>query len=156
MLNSQYNLSGDTLDNNYAMVRLLSKQKPGFQVCHLNAQSLPKKIDEFRHIFENSGINAICVSETWFLPTSSDKLFEYIYIQSNLKSKFLFKSSCDSKIEYVFIEICSNFEKLLIGSVYRANRNVDYVSFLGDLSKLTCEYRNIIIAEDFNCNIFEN
>ena len=137
---------------------------------HLNA----KKIDKFRHIFENSGINAICVSETWFLPTSSDKLFELngyklfradrsthaggaaIYIQSNLKSKFLFKSSCDSKIEYVFIEICSNFDKLLIGSVYRPNRNVDYAAFLGDLSKITCEYRNIIITGDFNCNIFEN
>ena len=46
MLNLQYNLGGHTLDNNYAMVRLLSKQKPGFQVCHLNAKSLPKTSKE--------------------------------------------------------------------------------------------------------------
>ena len=116
-----------------------------------------EKIDEFRHLFENSGIHAICVSVTWFIPTynlcelNGYKLFcadrsthagGAIYIQSNLKSKLIFKSSCESKIEYVFVEISTKFDQLLIGSVYRPNRCVDYSSFLSDISNFTCEYMN--------------
>ena len=125
-------------------------------------------------MFENSGINAICVSETWFIAALCNKLFELngykffradrsthaggvaIYIQSELKSKLIFKSSCESKIEYVFVEISTKFDKLLIGSVLRRNRYVDYSSFLSGLSNFTCEYRNIIITGDFSCNILNN
>jgi len=33
----------------------------------LNAQSLAKKIEEFRFLFIHSNIDVICVSETWFV-----------------------------------------------------------------------------------------
>ena len=164
----------ESIDSSYSIVRILAKQKPGFQICHINAQSLPRKMDEFRHLFENSGINAICVSETWFTPILPDTLFNLkgyklfradrctraggaaIYVQSDLRSKFLLKSSDDSKIEYVFVEICSNDDKLLIGSVYRPNRNVNYFPFLSELCNISCGYNNIIITGDFNCNILNN
>ena len=75
MLNSHYNSGNDTRDNSYAIGRLLAKQKPGFQISHLNAQSLSKKIVEFCHLFENSGINVICVPENWLIPTLSNQFF---------------------------------------------------------------------------------
>ena len=75
----------ESIDSSYSIVRILAKQKPGFQICHINAQSLPRKMDEFRHLFENSGINAICVSETWFTPILPDTLF-------NLKGYKLFRA----------------------------------------------------------------
>ena len=85
-------------------------------------------MDKFRYLFKNSGINAICVSSTWFTPTLPDfnlngyKLFRAdrctraggaaIYFQTDLRSKCLLKSGDDSKIEYVFVEISFNDDKL--------------------------------------------
>jgi len=45
------------------MDRILAKQKPGLKIIHLNAQSLAKKIEEFRFLFINSNIDVICVSD---------------------------------------------------------------------------------------------
>lgn len=56
------------------MVRILAKQKKGFNICHINAQSLNNKMDEFRLIFETSGVDIICVSETWFDKSTPDSL----------------------------------------------------------------------------------
>lgn len=72
------NLSHDQVgsrDGNYNMVRILANQKKGFSICHINAQSLLPKLDEFRYLFENSSVDAICISETWF----SDGITDYMY-----------------------------------------------------------------------------
>jgi len=37
-----------------AIIRILAKQKPGLKIIHLNAQSLAKKIEEFRFLIINS------------------------------------------------------------------------------------------------------
>jgi len=50
-----------------AIIRILAKQKPGLKIIHFNAQSLAKKIKEFRFLFTKSNIDVICVSETWFV-----------------------------------------------------------------------------------------
>ena len=46
------------------LIKLLSKQRKGLNIVHINAQSLVNKMDEFRFIFENSGTDIICISET--------------------------------------------------------------------------------------------
>ena len=52
--------------NAKTIVRLLTKKTRKLNICHINSQSLMKKIDEFRDMFDKSGIDIICVSETWF------------------------------------------------------------------------------------------
>jgi len=47
-----------------SLVKILVKHKKGIKVDHINAQSLMKKIDEFRYMFVQSNVDVICVSET--------------------------------------------------------------------------------------------
>lgn len=66
MINNN-NFAIDNMNINLrVMVNILSKQASGLRVCHINAQSLYPKIDEFRYMFEGSSIDIICVTETWF------------------------------------------------------------------------------------------
>ena len=58
------------------MTRILCKRGTGIKICHINAQSLRNKIDEFSHIFEGSGVDIICVSETWFEKSVTDSIVE--------------------------------------------------------------------------------
>ena len=71
------NKSCESIGNVFSIVRLLSKNKKGLKNCHMNAQSLGgAKIDEFRYIFEESGVDLICISETWFKPGMPDNLYQ--------------------------------------------------------------------------------
>lgn len=51
MLTSINNSEGNFKDQTFAMIRILAKTKPGLRIVHINAQSLLKKIDEFRYLF---------------------------------------------------------------------------------------------------------
>ena len=55
-----------------SLVKILVAQKSGLKICHLNAQSLRCKMDEFRVIFEGSGVDVVCISETWFSSNVND------------------------------------------------------------------------------------
>jgi len=50
-----------------AMIKTISSYKNGPKIVHLNAQSLLKKVDEFRFLFTQSNVDVIFVSETWFV-----------------------------------------------------------------------------------------
>ena len=63
-MNSTNDVFSGSNGNAYSILGLLIKNKIGLKVCHINAQSLTHKIDEFRYVFENSEIDVICVSET--------------------------------------------------------------------------------------------
>lgn len=54
------------------MIKILSKQKSGLKVSHINAQSLFPKMDEFRYIFEDTETDIVCVSETWLKSVVKD------------------------------------------------------------------------------------
>ena len=45
------------------MISVFGRHRQGLKVCHLNAQSLQPKIDEFKKIFVDSQVD---VSKTWF------------------------------------------------------------------------------------------
>jgi len=47
--------------NSHALLCILTKQRPGLKIYHINAQILTKKIEEFRYMFVNSEIDVICV-----------------------------------------------------------------------------------------------
>lgn len=155
------------------MIKIISKQRRGLNICHINAQSLTNKMDEFRYLFEDSGTDIVCISETWFSPDISDKVISpigfnlfrndrsshgggvAIYARKNISCKLLSKSNKDEKVEYIFIEVTLNTRKLLIGSVYRPNRTVPYEMFKELVQNLSVEYDDVIIAGDLNSNILK-
>lgn len=70
------NVVPSSKDVTFDMIRILCKQRSGIKICHINAQSLRNKIDEFRFIFEHSGADIICVSETWYNKYVTDAMVD--------------------------------------------------------------------------------
>lgn len=162
----------DAKDELFHMVRILAKQKLGLKVIHINAQSLNNKMDEFRYNFVNSGIDIICVSETWFHPAVNDSIYNLpgyslyradresnaggacVYIRNNIKCKLKLKSDYSSPIEFIFLEVNTEYkDTILLGSVYRPNRYVPLDSLISSVNSLSAMYSDVIIAGDFNSNI---
>lgn len=157
------------------MVKILAKQRTGLKICHINAQSLSNKIDEFRYIFENSGLNVICVTETWFGKFITDTLVSLngytlyrndrsdnyggvaIYVKKGLVCTIKAKSDenlyKNNKIEYLFLDASGGGRKFLIGCVYRPRSNIDFTHFFTVLEDITPLYNDILIAGDFNSNL---
>lgn len=159
--------------SSYTMLRVLGNQGAGLRVCHINAQSLMNKIEEFRYMFVNSKIDVICMSETWFSSHVSDLLVECngydlfrsdrdshaggvaIYVSKRLNAKLVCKHPSESAVEWIFVEITSAMRSLktLIGCVYRPHRYIAYQNLIDLLSTLTLSYTDVILAGDFNSNI---
>lgn len=153
------------------MIRILAKQRNGLNVCHINAQSLKNKIDEFRVTFENSSIDVICISESWFNETTPDSLVSLngykvfradrkkhgggvaIYVRLGIACKFVEKSQDDDKVEFLFVEILAPDKKLLVGSVYRPHRSIPFDTFTAKMEDITHTYADVLIAGDFNSNL---
>ncbi|XP_059217675.1 uncharacterized protein LOC131994805 [Stomoxys calcitrans] len=170
-MSASYDNGWSSKCNTHAMIRVLSSATSGLKVVHINAQSLNKKIDEFRYIFQNSCVDIICVSETWFRNDILSQAFNIpgyrlyradreghaggvaIYVINHMKSRVIDKSTQGNSIEYMFLELESGSEKMLIGNVYRPHRNVDIMPLISILSTITLEYENIAITGDFNSNI---
>lgn len=154
------------------MIGILAKQKKGVQICHINAQSLRPKIDEFRWIFQHSNVDIICVSETWLDQSTPDGLISLqgykifrsdrplrcgggvaIYVRNGITCKFCCKSESNDKIEHLFLEILSSGNKMLVGCVYRPNNSIEFTSFVLKLETLIMRYNDISITGDFNSNL---
>lgn len=179
-------MSYNSEDKTFDMIRVLCRQKSGLNICHINAQSLRCKIDEFRYIFENSGVDVVCVTETWLNKSMSDtiinlhgfKLYRWdrntntnsneftneqyksprgggvaIFVKKSIISKLRFTSLPGEHIEYLFIEMFANGNKLLLGCVYRPNRTLPLNDFQSKLETFTILYEDVIVCGDFNSNI---
>lgn len=128
------NARGSSKDITMNMIRILANYKKGLRVVHINAQSINNKADEFKFVFENSGIDVVCVSETWLSESTSDsficpygfKVFRCdrvshgggvaIFVRKGISCKVCCKST-EPGIEFIFIEILSFGRKLLVGCV---------------------------------------
>lgn len=153
------------------MLRVFCNRRKGFKIIHINAQSLMPKIDEFRYLFENSKLDAICVSETWFSPDIRDvsysikgyRLFRSdrcgraggvaIYLREGLACKIRCSSSPGSPYEYLFLDVVGSESNLLLGTIYRPNRYVDIEPLYNLMEQMTVSSSDIIICGDFNENI---
>jgi len=136
-------------------------------------------MDEFSYIFEKSGVDVICLSETWIPYNTNFNIFNLngyntfradrlnhgggvaMFIKSGIKSRFIAKSDPQSPIEYLFVELSSGNNKILCGSVSRpprdANRRViDMQPFLIFIEDLMLGYSNIILTGDFNWNVLND
>lgn len=151
------------------MIRVLTKQKRGINICHLNAQSLNNKIDEFRFIFENSSMDIICVSETWLKETTPDCLINLrgyqifradrkshaggvaIYVKDNIKCSFKCKSTSNNQASQVNAEL--NAEQNAEQNKQNERNKIEYIfiEIMANGKKLLigCVYRpNKYISTD--------
>lgn len=170
-MNNSNNSGFDFKYNTFSMIRILNKLKCGLKIAHINAQSLHGKMDEFQYIFENSKVDIICVSETWFKPEISDRIYNLhdyhlyrsdrlshaggvaIYVHNHIKCRTVCKSEPNDKIEFILLEISNGFEKVLIGNVYRPHHTIDFSPLISIISLISLNYKNIIISGDFNSNL---
>lgn len=157
------------------MVRVLSCQNDGLKICHINAQSIIPKIDEFRDLFEDSKVHVICVSETWLAEGLRDELCclrgyrvfrsdrrgrvgggVAIYVREDIKCKLKCLSQAYSEIEYVFVELAGDESKLLVSTVYRPSSNIDISPFIALMEEISLSSPNMILCGDFNSNILRD
>ena len=168
------NNSNRDINNN--MIRVLCQQYDGFHVAHFNARSLKgDKLDYVRYVFENSPIDVIAVTETWFESEIPDKYFEIsgynifrndrsgrigggvaIYIKENLCAKIISKSSENSTVEFINLEIFDCTTKVFLSCVYNPNRTFSLESFFNSLSNLLIVYDFFLICGDMNVNLLVN
>ncbi|XP_075150566.1 uncharacterized protein LOC142224667 [Haematobia irritans] len=160
-----------SIDGVQTLLRVLCKQKNGLTISYINAQRLTNKIDEFRYIFEQSNVDIICVSETWYKPSTTNNIItmhDYnvirndrstigggvaIYIKKSFSFNVVYKSSPNDAVESLFIEIAINSHKILVGCVYRPNKNISPEALVTTLTEITVNYDEIIIAGDLNSNV---
>lgn len=128
-------------------------------------------MDEFRFLFENSEIDVVCVSETWFHSDVFNETYKVdgyklyradrqtngggvaIYIRTHITCKVVCKSEIGESTEHLFLDIQLNNKKILVGCVYRPNCRVTTNPLISKLETLTISYPDVIVAGDFNSDI---
>lgn len=154
------------------MIDVLCKQRSGLNIVHFNARSLNDfKLDCIKYTFEDSAIDVICISETWFHKDITDshlnlrnyKLFRNdrknkkgggvaIYCKVNLNVNLLSKSD-GSEVEFLNVEIYDNRTKIFISCVYNPNRNCSLDTLFTSLSSCVIDFDHFVLCGDFNINI---
>lgn len=155
------------------MIRILSRIRSGFSVCHLNARSLNStKLDYLKYVFEGSDVDVICVSETWFKPEIHDHIFDMfgyklyrndritnttgggvaIYCKSTLRCEVIGKSE-DNGIEYLMLEVSDGCVKCIVSCVYNPSRNFSPDPFFSVVANFAQLYEHFIICGDFNTDL---
>lgn len=147
-----------------------------FNVCHINAQSIPSHFADLLESFDQPNLHAVLVSETWLkpsLPSVCYPLPGYILVRNDrtekrgggvaiyLKSNFAYKivlqspSTYSACAEYLFLEVDVGL-KLILGVVY-CPPNVNFFSKLeNSLETLMVDYTHFIIMGDFNTCLLNN
>lgn len=169
---SQSNRSRVVNENQSCILNILCKQHKGFNVVHFNARSLHGlKLDHVKHVFENSLVDVICVTETWYnndINCDFYKINGYdlfcnnrvnkrgggvaIYVKSSLKAKIISKSD-KSEVEFINVEIYDSISKMLVSCVYNPNKMFSIEPFFSDLSNHLIDYDFYIACGDFNINL---
>lgn len=139
------------------------------KLVHINAQSLnsSEHYSEFQHVFSNSNIDIIAVSETFYQEHSKTQLPNYvifnvnrversgggvaIYVHNKLKARILSKSSGEKgKPEYVIIEVKSGNDKILVSCLYRPPKIGFLQTFLDEIYSFLPNYNYSVMCGDFN------
>lgn len=164
---------GDGINENHSvMLKILCSQRSGLKIVHFNARSLNGlKLDYVKDVFNNSNIDLICVSESWFKQNVDEKHYEIngynlyhnsrtnrkgggvaIYCKNNIKSKLVNKSA-DSDVEFINIEVYDHMTKILVSCVYNPHRSICLEQFFSDFNQRAIDYDFFVTCGDFNVNI---
>ena len=127
-------------------------------------------MDELRYMCDDSGVDIVCVSETWFRKDISDNLYSIngynifrsdrighgggvaIYVKDKIKCCIKCSNRNDDRIEYLFAEVSCERSKLLIGWVYRPRNNIELTPIIEETEEIMLHYNEVIMPGDFNCN----
>jgi len=178
------NFGRGSIDGNHKLLlNVMSSFSPGLKVAHFNARSFcGNKVDYARYVFENSNIDVLLVSETWWLNDLCDSNFMIngyrlfrndrsssnengtakkgggvaIYCKQHIYTKILARSVADSKVEYLCLEVSDSHSKILLGCVYNPSREIKLDDFFSELSPFLTNFDQIIIGGDFNKNLLIN
>lgn len=162
--------NGSVCIPNVVLRSTLKASNDRLHYCHVNAGSIPPKIDEFRSVFENTNLDIVIASETWLKSYHSDISIELpgfkairndryakrsggviLYIRESLNYKVV-KVSDKISSEFVFVEVIFPDSKILVGAYYKAPR-VRELDVLEDvLLELTVSYDDVLLLGDFNEN----
>ena len=164
------------------LIELICRQSNGLKIVHFNARSLNiSKLDYARHIFENSNVDVICVTETWFHRDVEDvylgipnyQLFRNdrnqsnknkndkkgggvaIYVKSCLKAKCVSVSK-NSNVEFINVEIGGSLNNVLVSCVYNPHRSHSLDSFFTILEPMLTKFAHLIVCGDFNVNLLRS
>lgn len=165
----------DSLDLNGAIKNAVHEFRHALKIVHLNAQSLncDAHAEEFVKLFEGSGIDIICVSET-FYNSSRDyvHLSKYnvfaadrtnrmgggvaVYVRDDYCCKILKQSvsphPSTSKPDYIILEVSASGFVVLLACVYRPPKAGYFNEFEAELGELITEYKYTIVAGDVNAH----
>ena len=151
-----------------------------FKLIHVNIRSLPRNgntlvahLETLRHKFP-----AICLTETWL---NSERYMDNIFpdynqyhsmrpsnqhfgggvavlIHKSFQSLELSELTCNNDdIECIFVKVTKNDQDVIVGSCYRKPDNSNYINFISTLSDKISSLNSsskLIIAGDFNFNLF--
>lgn len=168
VVNRRFTRSGSVCIPNVMLRSVLKAYKDRLHFCHVNAGSVPPKIDEIRGCFVNTELDIIVVSETWLKSYHSNKFVELpgfelirndrcakrsggvaLYVRDNLTFKVL-KLSERVSSEYLFIEVIFPDSKILVGAYYKAPGVKELDVFEDVLDELTVSYDDVLLLGDFN------
>lgn len=148
-------------------------------VCCLNMQSICArnmiKMDELRQIMSITSVDIVCICETWLNENKDSSLIEVndyntvrndrigkigggllMYIKKCYKFKILESSFVEHQnhtIEFIFVEIIINSEKILVGLIYN-HPLLDCSELIFDkVTAYGTRYDNILLLGDFNTNV---
>lgn len=168
-----------TLTLNDLLENQFSLYPNNFNVCHINAQSIPSHFSELYDSFnlKCSSLHAILVSESWLkpsLPSTSYSLPGFvlirndrigkggggvaIYLKSHLSYKIVSQSSSaySASPEFIFMEVDVGL-KVILGVVY-CPPSIDFFSKLENVFEdIMSKYTHLILMGDFNtCMLSSN
>ncbi|XP_026328672.1 uncharacterized protein LOC113236727 [Hyposmocoma kahamanoa] len=150
-----------------------------FNICHINAQSIPRHYTELLDTFSSSSLHAVLVTESWFKPCHNSTTYAlpgYILVRNDrplvngggvaiyISSSVPFKTISASEyvnvndIEYIFLEIVVSGVKAILGVVYcpRPVNSVTLTSLTSVLDPLATDYSHLVIMGDLNTDLLQD
>jgi len=152
-------------------------------VIHVNIKSLVAKIDNLKLYISKTNVHVILVSETWLDEDLTDqmvhipgyKLYRHdrkklndrgndmrgggvaVFVKCGLSVKIITKSAETDKIEFLFLELKTNHNTVMLGCVYFPYASVSKFQPLKNaLNTFAGSYEHIIIGGDFNVDLLEH
>lgn len=166
--------NGNTCRNDYVYSKLKKVTKQhieGLTIGHLNVRSLLPKIEQIRHLLDNTKFDIFCINESWLdssisyheIEVTGYKMFNKprnrhgggvaIYIRNDLKYKRRIDLEL-ANIECIWLEVVLHKTKLLLCSLYRppSMGNDYYNNMLDCIEKACFEDKLVVLIGDLNIN----
>ena len=154
---------------------LASQFPTNLKLAHVNAQSLlvPSHITEFQLLFEQSTLDIVAVSETFFnCPADAPKLSSYnvftanrtshqgggvaVYVRNNIKVQVLaFSVSPEHRVQkpdFIILELALKEHKVLFACVYRPPKAGYFEEFEEEFFSHILEFKYAIVTGDVNAH----